>query len=95
VRINLELEARRGGEGLGVVCYAEVSERVKALVETGHVRLVEDLAERLAEICLDDPRVQSARVRIEKLTAVPGAAGVGVEIHRRRPAALAAILGEN
>ena len=81
VRINLELEAERGGDGLGVVCYAEVAETVRALVAGGHIRLVEELAERIAAACLDDPRVRTARVRIEKLNAVAGAA-VGVEIFR-------------
>jgi methylenetetrahydrofolate dehydrogenase (NADP+)/methenyltetrahydrofolate cyclohydrolase len=84
VRVNLELEAGRGGEGLGVVCYADVAETVRALVAAGHIRLVEDLAESVAEACLKDPRVQAVRVRIEKLSAVAGAAGVGVEIHRRQ-----------
>jgi len=84
VRINLELEAERGGDGLGVVCYAEVAETVRALLAAGHIRLVEELAEQIAAACLDDPRVHAARVRIEKLNAVAGAAGVGVEIFRRQ-----------
>jgi methylenetetrahydrofolate dehydrogenase (NADP+)/methenyltetrahydrofolate cyclohydrolase len=84
IRVNLELEAERGGEGLGVVCYAEAAERVRALVAAGHIRLVEELAERIAESCLADTRVHAARVRVEKLNAVTGSAGVGVEFTRRR-----------
>jgi methylenetetrahydrofolate dehydrogenase (NADP+)/methenyltetrahydrofolate cyclohydrolase len=84
IRVNLELEAERGGEGLGVVCYATVAEMVRALVAGGHIRLVEELAERIAEGCLADARVRAVRVRIEKLHAVAGSAGVGVEITRRR-----------
>ena len=83
IRINVELEAERGGEGLGVVCYGEVADAIKALAEAGHIRLVEDMAEQVAEHCLTDPRVQSIRIRIEKLSAIAGAAGAGVEIVRR------------
>ena len=39
-------------------------------------------AERVAEACFEDPRVVSARIRVEKLTAIPEAVSVGVEIER-------------
>jgi len=67
-----------------VVDYAVVADRVRALVAAGHVRLVETLAERLAEICLEDPRVAAARIRVEKLDVFADAASVGVEVERRR-----------
>ena len=49
----------------------------------GEALAVETLAERIAEQCLADPRVQLARVRVEKLDVFPDAASVGVEIERR------------
>jgi dihydroneopterin aldolase len=67
-----------------VVDYEQVANSIRALVASGHVRLVETLAERLAESCLLDPRVQLARVRVEKLDVFPDVASVGVEIERRR-----------
>lgn len=67
-----------------VVCYENLVNRSKALLAEGHVDLVETLAERLACLCLDDSRVQRARVRVEKPEAIAEAAGVGVEIERRR-----------
>ncbi len=67
-----------------VVDYAAVAERVRAIVAAGHVRLVETLAERIAESCLEDRRVAIARVRVEKLDILPDAASVGAEIERRR-----------
>ena len=48
----------------------------------GHVNLVETLAERIAEACLADLRVDAARGRVEKLAAIPEAASVGIEIER-------------
>lgn len=89
VRINLELTVRDPADPLAdryenVVCYDEVVSAVRRLVAAGHVNLVETLAERIAALCLEDPRVEAARVRVEKLDVYPDAAGVGVEIERLR-----------
>jgi dihydroneopterin aldolase len=67
-----------------VVDYEAVANAVRAIVAAGHVRLVETLAERIAEACLADGRVVSARVRVEKLDVFADAASAGVEVERRR-----------
>ena len=67
-----------------VVDYEAVADAVRAIVGAGHVRLVETLAERIAEACLADRRVASARVRVEKLDIFADATSVGVEVERRR-----------
>ncbi len=94
VRINLDLgvvdEAALAGLAVGadelsrVVDYEKVTQRVRLLVRTGHTRLVETLAERIAETCLADARVRLARIRVEKLDVFPDAGSAGVEIERRR-----------
>lgn len=96
IRVNVDLaveddgarplsRAPVGGDALSrVVDYAAIAERVRAIVAGGHVRLVETLAERIAESCLDDPRVAVSRVRVEKLDILPDASSVGVEVERRR-----------
>lgn len=68
-----------------VVDYESVARSVRAIVAAGHVRLIETLAERIAESCLADGRVRSAYIRIEKLDIFPDMASVGIEIERRRP----------
>jgi dihydroneopterin aldolase len=61
--------------------YEGVVNKAKALAASGHFKLVEAFAERLARACLDDPLVQRARVRVEKPEALaPVAAAAGVEI---------------
>ena len=67
-----------------VVDYESIAKRVRAIVGERHVRLVETLAESLAQACLADPRVRSARIRVEKLDVFPDAAAAGVEIERDR-----------
>lgn len=96
IRINIDLgvvddSARplsRAGVGRDelarVVDYEKVAASTRALVADGHVRLVETLAERIAEQCLHDPRVQVVRIRVEKLDVFADTASVGVEIERHR-----------
>ncbi len=68
-----------------VVDYEQVARNVRAVVGAGHVMLVETLAERIAEKCLEDARIELVRVRVEKLDAFDDLASVGVEIERRGP----------
>jgi dihydroneopterin aldolase len=65
-----------------VVDYEAISIRIHAIVAAGHINLAETLAERIAQACLEDRRVRSARVRVEKFHALPGAESAGVEIER-------------
>lgn len=67
-----------------VVCYETVVSAIRDILGAGHVNLVETLAERIAEACLTDARVATARIRVEKLAPIPDAASVGVEIERTR-----------
>lgn len=88
IRINLDLAVREGdARGIddniaNVVCYEGVVSGIRRLIESGHVNLVETLAERIATLCLEDKRVRVARVRVEKLDVFPDATSVGVEIER-------------
>ena len=96
VRINLDLGVEDDGarplsrqpvgrdELARVVDYEKVADQVRAIVASGHVRLVETLAERIAEVCLADRRVHFVRVRLEKLDIFADATSAGVEIKRRQ-----------
>jgi dihydroneopterin aldolase len=65
-----------------VVSYDMVTDAIEAALATDRLNLLETLAERVASICLADPRSVRAFVRVEKLDRIPGA--LGVEIVRRR-----------
>jgi 7,8-dihydroneopterin aldolase/epimerase/oxygenase len=86
VRINVDLAVEDMGpldDRLDrVVDYEAIALRIRAIVAKGHVNLAETLAEAIAQACLEDKRVSCARVRVEKLHAVPGAESAGVEIER-------------
>ena len=68
-----------------VVCYEQVVGRVRAFAAEGHVNLLETMAERIAAACLEDRRVLSARVRIEKPDIFDDCHSVGIEIERLQP----------
>ena len=59
-----------------------VSDRLIGLVENQHFRLLETLAEQIAQLLLDEFGVRWLRLRLGKPGAVPGAADVGVIIER-------------
>ncbi|MCP1337434.1 dihydroneopterin aldolase [Futiania mangrovi] len=89
VVINIDLTVQEGvttsdDDIRNVVCYETVVNKVKAVLADGHIHLVETMAEAIAHRCLEDARVEVARVRVEKTAAIAEAASVGVEIERRR-----------
>ena len=67
-----------------VVDYSELVRATEAIAHSGHFKLIETLAERIAEAGLKDTRVRDIRVRIEKPDIMPGCKSVGIEILRHR-----------
>lgn len=88
VRVNAELaiDAPISGsdEFTEVVNYETIVAGIKAITEAGHINLVETLADRVARLCLEDRRVASVRVVIEKLDVYPETESVGVVVERKR-----------
>ncbi len=64
--------------------YSFVTKRVIAHAEKASRYTVEALAEDIAQLCLEDPRVLKTTVRVEKPGAVRFSQSVGVEIERTR-----------
>ena len=90
VRINLDLSLIDGSSIdddrlASVVSYETLVHQIRTMCNSGHVNLVETLAERIARLCFDDRRVRGAIVRVEKLDVFADTASVGVEIERFNP----------
>lgn len=66
------------------VDYKSLKKRVMAMVEDSSYFLVERLAERIAEVCLEDPRVATVDVVVDKPGALRFARSVAVGISRNR-----------
>ena len=88
VRLNLDLaivDDDRAGTSdhiADTVSYEHIAERARGIVGARHYNLVETLAESLAAMCLEDDRVRTVRIRVEKLDVFADAGAVGVEIER-------------
>jgi dihydroneopterin aldolase len=67
-----------------VLNYDVVVKGIRGIVSEGHIALVETLAERIAEVCLQDRRVTRVTVSVEKLDVYPHSEGVGASLTRRR-----------
>lgn len=90
VRVNVELDVADPGSFAAedfsrVLNYETIVKGTTAIVESGHIELVETLAERIAALCLADRRAVKVTVAVEKLDVYAAAGGVGVSIVRRRP----------
>lgn len=66
------------------VDYDTLAKKLKAHAESAARLTVEALANDLAVICLREPGVEKAIVRVEKPDAVPSAQSVGIEVERVR-----------
>jgi 7,8-dihydroneopterin aldolase/epimerase/oxygenase len=91
VRFDISLEVGREGLPVGdnytrVVNYEDLVEAIETLARGPRMNLVETFAERLAELCLVDPRARRVHIRLEKLDRLPGDAAYGIEIVRDRGA---------
>lgn len=77
------LQAAQNDDITQSIDYHEVATRLREYAETAKRYTVEALAEDLAKICLEYPRVNEVTVRVEKPGAVRFTRSVGVEITRK------------
>ncbi len=87
INLSLSVDLRRAGRSDRLeetLDYSALKTRIVARAEESQFQLVEALAETIAGICLEEPMVRRARVRVDKPTALRFARSVGVEIVRKR-----------
>ncbi len=87
--VSLELDVLDHYDGVsdqlgGVYDYDHAISAVRGTVESRHFNLLETLAERIAETCLEHPHVLALKVRIAKPDILIACRAVGIEIHRGR-----------
>lgn len=87
INVMMDVDTRMAGTSDDIddsVNYRTVAKRIIQLTEHSRFYLVEKLAQEIATLCLDDPRVQSVSLQVEKPNALRFAKSVGVEITRSR-----------
>ncbi len=89
--VSLDLEIGLPGDAVfesdrvaDTIDYEKVVHRIAALAASGHFRLVETLADRIARLLLDEFAAPWVRVNAAKIGILPNAKFVGVSIERRR-----------
>ncbi|MDR3512070.1 MAG: dihydroneopterin aldolase [Caulobacteraceae bacterium] len=81
IDVELDLAPRPIEHIADTVNYESVVARAQRLADSGHFKLVEAFAERLARACLEEALVLRVRVRVEKPEALaPTAEAAGVEL---------------
>lgn len=89
VVVNLQAEVNipadwRADEYEHVVCYEDIVNAIKNIAGSGHINLLETLAEHIADYCLQNTQVENVMVRVEKTAVFDCAHSAGVEIRRAR-----------
>lgn len=67
-----------------VVCYNQISKKIKKIIKSGHTILLEKLAEKIIQECFKNKRIETMKIRLEKPEAIEGAGGAGIEVERSR-----------
>ena len=67
-----------------VVCYNQISKKIKKIIKSGHTILLEKLAEKIFQECFKNKRIETIKIRLEKLDAIQDAESAGIEIERSR-----------
>lgn len=76
------LPAAQSDDIADCVNYSEMAKKLRAHAEHAARMTIEALANDLAELCLQEPKVLKVTIRVDKPGAVPEAESVGVEIER-------------
>lgn len=93
IRQTVSIDLEMGGDVRGAAAvdrieatlnYKAVAKRVQQFVGDSSYQLVETLAERIAEVVLQEFELPWIRVRVSKPGAIRGARDVGVTIRRER-----------
>jgi len=89
VIINVTMSGDFSAAGLSddiddAVNYETITKQMIALVEESSFNLIETLADKLADICLEHPKVEEATVSVDKPGALRFARSVAFETTRRR-----------
>ena len=87
INITLYADTRRAGlsdDIADAVNYRTITKGVIALVEESNFYLVEKMVAVIADLCLENQRVERVRVSVEKPGALRFARSVGITIERSR-----------
>ncbi len=84
--LHADFSAACGSDDIrDAVDYKKLKKKLMAMVTKSECQLIEHLAQRIADLCLEDKRVRRVEVSLEKPGALRYARSVGVQITRDQP----------
>lgn len=87
INVTLHCDLRDAGSSDEIedtVNYKFVKKKIMAHVEASSYQLIERMADAIATICLEEPRVESVQITVDKPGALRFCRSVAVEITRTR-----------
>lgn len=86
-RVRIDIAVRVEGcsypySARNVLDYNVLRDGVRRIIDLGHIEYQETLCQHILSMCLSQPGVSMARVRVAKLDAFPDCSEVGCEMER-------------
>ena len=89
ISISLSLDVNDNISGIehkieNFVSYEHIVEDIKSIFKKGHIDLLETLGEKIVDLCFEDERVMTIKLKLEKLEVFKETSSVGIEIFRKK-----------
>lgn len=87
INVEMETDLRKAGQTDNIedsVDYSKIKKKIFKMAAKSEFYLVEHMAQKVADICLENDRIQKVKVTVDKPGALRFARSVGVEIVRER-----------
>ena len=89
IRFNVSISAKdnikkENNDISQFVSYEDIINKIKKVLSHGHIRLLETMADKIADECLKNKKISLIKIRIEKLDIFKDAESVGIKIIRKQ-----------
>ena len=89
IAISLYLDVNDNISGIehkieNFVSYEHIVADIKSILKKGHIDLLETLGEKIVDLCFEDERVMTIKLKLEKLEVFKETSSVGIEIFRKK-----------
>ena len=89
ISISLSLDVNDNISGIehkieNFVSYEHIVADIKSILKKGHIDLLETLGEKIVDLCFEDERVMTIKLKLEKLEVFKETKSVGIEIFRKK-----------
>ena len=84
IEISTDLSAAAVSDDLkDTIDYKKIAKRIQSFVESHRFNLLEALAQKIADVLIDEFDIRQTTVTVNKPRAIRGSKAVGVRIHRK------------